>query len=157
VIVEINAKVPLWGKAGNIVLEDTMENSLEGDINEAEVQYVKLKAKITNDFPIDAKVQIYLADENYMIIDSLFSADQVAFITSSTVNADGDLVKAGVYDKTIEVNKAKFEKLIDAPHLIIKGSLATSEASTKDVKFKSTYKLDVKIGLQTKLDVKVNL
>jgi hypothetical protein len=157
VIVEINAKIPLWGKAGNIVLEDTMENSLEGDIEEVEVQYVKLKAKITNDFPIDAKVQIYLADENYMITDSLFSADQVAFITSSTVDADGNLVKAGQYDKTIEVNKAKFEKLIDAPYLIIKGNLATSEASSKDVKFKSTYKLDVKIGLQTKLDVKVNL
>jgi hypothetical protein len=157
VIVEINAKIPLWGKAGNIVLEDTMDNSLEGDIDEAEVQYVKLKAKITNEFPIDAKVQIYLADENYIITDSLFTADQMAFITSSSVNDAGDLVKAGVYDKTIEVNKSKFEKLIESPYLIIRGNLATSEASSKDVKIKSGYKLDVKIGLQTKLDVKVNL
>jgi hypothetical protein len=157
VTVEINAKIPLWGKAGNIVLEDTMENSIEGDIEEAEVQYIKLKAKITNEFPIDAKVQIYLADENYMITDSLFAADQVAFVTSSSVTIDGDLVKAGEYDKTIEVNKAKFGQLIKAPFLIIRGNLATSESASKDVKIKSNYKLDVKVGLQTKLDVRVNL
>ncbi|HYG41183.1 MAG TPA: hypothetical protein VD908_21320 [Cytophagales bacterium] len=157
VAVEMKVKINLWGKASNIEISDTLENSLEQDIEDVTVESIKLKALIVNEFPIDAKVQIYFADENYVITDSLFTTDQTALVTSSTVNENGGLIEAGKYDQLIEVNKAKFERLLQAPNLIVKGNLATAEAGQKDVKIKSGYKLDVKIGLQTKLNLKVKV
>lgn len=155
VVINMHAEIPLHGRASGIELNDTTENSLSEDIDEVEIETIKLKAVIKNEFPIDAKVQIYFATSNYIITDSLFTPAQTALVIASTVDANGDIVKAGNYDQVIEVNKEKFERLLQSPNLIIKAKMETAEGGQKDVKIKSQYKLDIKLGVQTKLNIKI--
>lgn len=155
-------EIPLWGSARNILLEDTVEFSLSQDINDVEVKKALLKIGIVNQFPIDAQVQLYFTDTDYNIIDSLFTGDQKKLIQSANIDANGDLITGGegVYDEIITLENQRFENLLNADFIIIVADLATTQNSDGTyplVKFKSDYKLDVDMGVQTEFDLTLKL
>jgi len=153
--VNLNVKVPLFGKASNIILLDTVATGL-GDLKETTVASASLKTLITNQLPLDATVQFYLADANSKILDSLLTTSQTNLVRGSTVNATGDLQAPGVYDQMLTLDPTKISKLFSSKKIIIKAVLNTSRDNSGNqinVKFKSSYKINVRLGIAAKLKI----
>jgi hypothetical protein len=151
--VQLHVEIPLYGKASNIVLADTVDVSLS-DVDQSKVESAALKALVTNELPLDASLQFYLTDQNYHVLDSLLSPTQTNIVKGSSVTSSGDLQTAGVYDQLIDLDPAKVQKIFNAKKIIVKAKMNTSKDASGaqvDVKFKSTYKIDIKLGLQVKI------
>lgn len=155
--VRFRAEAPLYGSATGISLTDTLELSLGEDFEEAEVEKALLKVKISNEFPLEADVQVYFADENYQLLDSLFEEDQKKIIVACDIDAGGSLVPggAGVYDEVIIVDKARFNHLLDTKYLLVHANMSTKKTGNgyPDVRLKADYKLSVEMGIQTKFNL----
>lgn len=157
--IKIRSEVPLYGSASGIILTDTFGIDLSA-IKSSEVQTASLKAKVINELPLDATIQIYLADDKSLVTDSIFTTSQTAIVVGSKVNAIGELLSSGVYDNEIPLNQDKINKLLNAKKLIVKSVMKTvrnASGSPIDVKFKSTYKMDINIGLNTVLKINRDL
>lgn len=157
--VTFKAEIPLYGKAAGIVLADTFDIDLS-KAKDTDVESGAIRSKITNQLPLDAFIQLYLTDENTLIIDSLFTTAQTAIAKASTVNSIGELVNAGVTDTEAAIPKEKLDKLFNTKKIIVKVRMNTAkDASGKqiDVKFKSSYKMNVVFGLNAKLKLSVDL
>ncbi len=157
--VTFKAEVPLWGKATGIVLADTFAIDLTKAKN-TEVESGAIRSKINNQLPLDALIQLYITDANALIIDSLFTTAQTAIVKASTVNTQGELVSAGVTDSEATIPKEKLDKLFNAKKMIVKVKMNTAKdasGASIDVKFKSTYKMNVSFGLKAKLKLAVDL
>ncbi len=158
--VRFRAEVPLYGTASNIILSDTTDIDIS-DIESSDVESLFIKAKIVNEIPLDARFQLYLADERAVIIDSIFTNDEAEDIVApSTVNASGELASAGVYDDEIPVPSAKVNKIFQARKLILVARMHTvrnADGTYPDVKFKANYTMNVRLGLRAELKVNVDL
>lgn len=150
--VKMHVEIPLYGSASNIVLSDTANIDLSS-IQQTEIEKATLQTKITNELPMDASIQLYLVDENFVMLDSLISPSQNPLVTGSTVDANGDLKTAGSTNKSIDLESAKVTKLFQSSKLILVARLTTSggNGGSTDVKFKSQYKLTSSIALFAKL------
>jgi len=157
--VNMNVEVPLYGHASNIILADTASIDL-GSVDQSKIAKAFLKVKVSNEIPLDANVQFYLTDSNYVLIDSLLTAAQTEIIPGSKVDANGELQTAGQVDEMIEINPTKLSKVFSASKIIIKARVTTSKGSNgnlPDVKFKSQYKMNVNLGLKADLKISVGL
>jgi hypothetical protein len=157
--VTFKAEVPLYGKATGIVLADTFAIDLSKS-KSSQVESGAIRSKINNQLPLDALIQLYITDANALIIDSLFTTAQTAIVKASTVNTQGELVNAGVTDNEATIPKEKLDKLFDAKKIIVKVRMNTAKDASGnqiDVKFKSSYKMNVTFGLKAKLKLAVDL
>jgi hypothetical protein len=157
--VSLNVEVPLYGHASNINLLDTVKVDLT-DMDGSNINSAFLKTKISNELPLDAKIQLYMTDDKYKILDSLLAPSQTALIKGSTVTASGDLQSPGVFDQLIPLDKTKVDKIFIAKYIIIKAAMNTSRdanGSSPDVKFKSLYKMKVDLGLLVNLKINAEL
>ena len=77
---EVNAslELPLWGKAGFLVLLDTMTFDYLNTTLPVpeELERVIIRVNITNSFPVALYPQVYLLDENRMLLDSIFTGNE---------------------------------------------------------------------------------
>lgn len=157
--VNMSVRMPLYGYVKRIELHDTLAIGL-GDIDESTIESGALKLKAVNEIPLEANIQFYLADDNYQILDSLITPSQPMLIKSSQVNAAGDLQSPGSADVLVPIATEKLNKMFEASHILIKASMNTSQqpdGSYLPVKFRAGYKIDIKLGLQAKLKIKVKI
>jgi hypothetical protein len=155
--VKLNVEVPLWGSASGIVLKDTLDIDLS-NTESSEVSSASLKLKLINQFPLDGNVQFVLTDDKYNVIETLLLPTQTNIIKGSTVDSDGELQAAGAFLGTIDLDKARIEKLFAAKHVIIAASLQTSRNSAgaaTNVKFMADYFLSIEAGILATLKLKV--
>ncbi len=156
--IKLTAETPLYGSAKGIHLYDTLDVDIDSDINEDEVTKALMKLSIVNEFPIQAAIQIYFADENYQVVDSLFTTvDEKNIIVPSKVDASGYLISngEGKYDQLIEITGRRLTNLMDASYIILKTDMSTIKNgdSYPLVRFKADYKMYVDMGIQTKLNL----
>lgn len=153
VTVIMNVEVPLYGRASNIILADTLKLDL-GDVDSDKIEDASLKITSKNELPLSATLQLLLTDDNYNVIETLYSNPSTEVLKSSTVNAGGELVAAGENEVLINIPGAKLQKLFEASHIILRSVMNTSNSGSQDVKFKSGYTLEINAGLLVKLKIK---
>ncbi|MEI7499525.1 MAG: hypothetical protein WCK84_03660 [Bacteroidota bacterium] len=144
--VDLKLKLPLFGSISGFFIEDTVNFNF--DIP-SQAKMVEFKVRTLNHFPLDAELQIYFADQNYKILDSLFSGKNHNIIVAAPVSGPPDY---RVIDKPpIEpfifspdpFLAADLERLRQSKFLLIKAKM-------------STYKSDlVKIYVDDWLDVQM--
>lgn len=157
--VKVKAEIPLYGRASNILLSDTIQADFE-DVDDSNIESGSIITKVNNQLPLDAFIQLYLTNDQFIIYDSLFTPAQTAIVKASTVNAQGELQSPGVSDLKIDIERAKLDKLLNAKNIILRARLNTSKNSSGspvDVKFKSTYKMNVIFSIQANLKLEVDL
>lgn len=155
--VRMNVEIPFIGHASNIMIADTLDLDL-GDIENSEIESAAIKINAINMLPLDASVQLYLLDENLLVIDSLLDTinGANAIIVGAETDLTGTPTNPGVYDDEIEISNEKMNKLLEAKKIIIAATLQTAD-NPKDVKFLATDKLTIKLGLKAKVKLNVDL
>jgi len=146
--------LPLWGKAGILILTDTLIfNYLKTALPvPEELERVIIHINITNDFPVTVYPQVYLLDENHMLLDSLFAGNEkIEGATDSNNDGFADPHKLDPLD--IDLPRAKIDILNKIRFLITKGKIMTTSFPNQDVKFYLSYYLDYNIGLIAQLKI----
>lgn len=153
--VKLTAEVPLYGQASGITMLDTLKLDLSG-AEQSQVTTAALKFKATNEMPLDANIQMYLADKNYVILDSLLANNQTYLVKASTVTGAGELQAPGTSDLKVDLATDKVNKLFSSSYLILRSKLNTTKdanGNLLNVKFKTTYKLKLNVGLLATLNI----
>lgn len=155
--VTLATEVPLYGKASGIQMVDTLDIDL-GDMEESEVSTASLKFKVANEMPLDANMQIYFSDESYTVLDSLFRPNQTLVVKASHVSANGELETVGNSELVLTLDPEKITKLFNSKFLIVRCVLNTAKDENGvllNVKFKSSYRLKLNVGLLAKLNLSI--
>jgi hypothetical protein len=155
----LHVELPVYGHASNIKLYDTLDIDLS-DADRSEIVDAALKVKTTNQIPLLANMQFYLLDSTFHVMDSLLVSGQTDLIKNSQVDSNGELQSEGVVDTKIPLSKDKLQKLFHASKLVIQAVLNTSQNNNgdyPDVKFKSTYKMGIRLGLDVNAKLKIKL
>ena len=141
--VTMDVDIPMYGSVSGFSIEDTLDFALDS-INI--LQSATLRAIIENEFPVDVDVQLYFVDENFAVIDSLFSNGE-RLVQSSTIDANGDLVSATTSENDIVVSEDKLNNLMNASKIILHASLETANGGTQDAKFYTHYEMNINLGI----------
>lgn len=149
--ISVNAQLelPLWGSSKQFVLQDTFDLEFE---SVDEIVWAEFKVVTDNGFPVDAKMQLFLVDSNYNIMDSILVADQQT-VLSGLINTNGI-----VYQPTIKITRSKVyntdsmkEVLKKTRYFFLRARMNTiydQNQNQPDVKIYSYYRLHVKVGLE---------
>ncbi len=155
--VSLTAEVPLYGSAAGVTMGDTLQIDLSS-VNKSSVKTAALKIYSVNEMPLDAYMQLFLADKNYHIIDSLFTSNQTYIVKGSSVTPAGELQTATTTDVSLSLSPEKVEKIFSSSYILIRSRLNTtrdSNGALLNVKFKSSYKLKLSVGLLAQFNVTV--
>ena len=104
-----------------------------------------------NSFPVDASMQVYLTDDNYMLLDSLFQPNQLIIASGTPGPAPDFKVQSPTRKITdIRIEGDRLDHLGQTSYLIIRATLSTANAGSTVVRFYSDYELGVKLGVRAK-------
>lgn len=150
---DVEFGMPLYGMVKDFAVQDTFDFKFD-KIDEAES--LLLRTIISNEFPIDAVMQVYFTDENFVRLDSLVTGTDRIIIPAATVNFNtGELISATNKISDFSYSKARINKIVNAKNMLIKAVLNTSESGTQNVKIYDTYNLKVKIAAQVEIKKKL--
>jgi hypothetical protein len=148
--VNIEADLPLYGTASNFCLIDTVKFAISQQVNTSNVQWALFRIYTSNGFPIDVNLQIYFADSLYHKLDSLVIPNQL-ILQSGVINSAGMVISPTQHTYDATLTQQRFSNLKNTKYLLMKSVESTTGGGSKNVKIYSTYRLDVKLGLQVQL------
>lgn len=149
--VSVNLELPLEGKVGGFVLQDTIEFDLAEKIKD--VNEITFRINTSNHFPLDANVQVYFANQFNQIIDSMISTGENV-INSGIVDVATHVVthpSSKLTEVTITNERVRRIETMKTKKLIIRGKLTSFNNGTQDVKITNIDYLEVKLGMKAKV------
>jgi hypothetical protein len=142
-------KMPLVGYAHSWSLVDTVQMDI-GEERFKNVQEVLVRTLIDNGFPFSTDVQLYMADADTNVIDSVYK-DRKRQIRSASVDDNGKVTSPTTRMTSVTVDGDRKQNLLDSEHLIIEAKARTYEAhSQKEVSIYDDQMMNVKLGLKVK-------
>ena len=133
----LNIELPLQLGINGLMLEDTITPDLGSTLNVGQVQDGTLHLMVTNDYPLTAKVQLYIMDANNKITDSLVSS------TANVIPAGAigpSKPNPGVGTINFSITQAQFQELVAKKRLIIKAILNTNKNQVVKIYSNSHFK-----------------
>ncbi len=147
--VNIKFELPLVGTVSDYVLLDTLDFEFD---NTQLLDAATFRTNISNGFPVDADLQIYFADGNSKILDSLFEG-QKQIITSGSINNQGVVVQETKALMDTKIDKSGLTNIFRSSKAIIKADLSTTNNGASIVQFYDNYRIEVKLGMKATFDL----
>ena len=144
--VNMDLTLPLSLIASGMQLSDTMDFNLSNSPSSAYITSGVFNLIFDNGFPIEAEVQIYLYDEAWHLVDSLFAP--TTHIRPAPLGNDCMASGTGKTKAVIPVDQVRMDKFKLAKHAVVLSVFATASAPQCNghyIKIYSTYKLGVKL------------
>jgi hypothetical protein len=137
----IKLEVPLSLYANGLTLTDTIDFSSDASDVGKRINTGHFRLTADNGFPLSAKLQLILLDENNIVLDSLLT-DQV--IAAPPLDADFKVVNSLISDIILPVSSSTGDKLNNTKKINIKVVFDTPQAPQL-VKIYDGYKMDIKV------------
>jgi hypothetical protein len=152
--VRLELEVPLYGRAMSFTMQDTSVFELGEDVNIDDLESIDLNINALNYFPLDAKLQLYLADSNSVVFDSIFSG-QKQVITSAVPGIAPDYRVSDPihFMTTISLSDHKLQSLKKAENIIISATAQSYNQGSKLIKIYSDYKIFVELSAKGKYKI----
>jgi hypothetical protein len=167
--------LPFFGYADNFALSDTLDldleaellNAQDGNLGWEDVKKVTLRLIADNGLPIQIAGQVYFADTNNVIIDSLFQNQyeaifEAGYVDFSLPDTDPNYGKVIAFTRKITdvvLTSAQLKALSDAgsKKVILRSRANTNEASNGEVvRFYPEYELKMKLSAKIDTDININ-
>lgn len=153
-IVDTELELPLVGWADNWFIADTVSFTFEEE-NIEEIESVELRVIVDNHFPIDARMQIWLLDENYNFLDSIIPTDQ-DLIRSGVIDQDGRVTQETRTITDIPYSQARVPNLYQARYARVWADAESTDAENETVvRIFDTYYMNFRLGM--KVNANLNL
>ena len=147
--VNLNIGIPLSLISNNLTLTDTGNFNIDIGKYKNKIKSGAFNLIADNSFPFNAKVQLYLLNSQFKIVDSLFSANS---INAAPVNSNYRVVFGNRTIINIPISEFKLNELFDTKKIIVKIAFNTIP-SNNYLKIFSDYNLKIKLTADLKLDV----
>jgi uncharacterized membrane protein len=149
--VDMHIELPLEGKVGGFVLQDTLAFDLK-DIKD--IEEATFRINTWNAFPLSANIQVYFTDILYNKLDSLVTNGQ-DIITSGIINPLTNMVSSATYKLSeFSMVKSRLRKIETAKKILIRARLTTPGYSNGQIiKISNNDYLDVKLGIKVKANI----
>ena len=147
---DVEVHIPLELSLSNIVLTDTMDFDLNVNTDSTKINSLTINLAAQNGFPMGMNSQIYFVDENYTIIDSLFT---------NRLNLEPATVSNGVVDQSVNTKESinisadRMDKILEARYLIPHILFRTTDADNIQVKLYTSY--DFGLNLSALIDLEI--
>lgn len=152
-MLEAEFLLPLDLSFSEYALVDTLEFEVgEEGIDTSLVKDVVIFLSTVNELPIELGLQIFLLDESYSVIDTLFDGDPL-LLPASEVDNDGRLVSASEQKNSVNFDTEKLGTLEKTRFIQIEARMVTSGSGDQFVKFYSDYSLDFEISFYANLRI----
>ncbi len=147
------AELPFWGKSNHYIFEDTLDNPM-GDLDDLKDNIEKglLRINTLNGFPMDGILKLYLMDSLYNVQDSLLANGEFV-IRSGPVDNNGKVTSPRNTNNDIELDSTRVNILFGAKYLKVHADLTTTDNAQDNIRIYSDDALQVRIGLQVKLNL----
>ncbi len=157
--ITIDLSIPLYATVSDFTIQDTIE--IDSSISQVFefVKYASLRTNIDNGFPLEASVKFYIADENYLILDSLESADNSDILINAAIvdPTNGDVTSDGFRQADLTADEDDVNLLkIPGNKLILSANLNTANSGA-NVKIYSFHKMEIKMGVLAKIFLEADL
>lgn len=154
--VKLNAEIPLSLIANHLVLQDTIGFDLsQTNTNIAGVTDGIINLIAYNKYPIEAKVDMIIYDENWVAVDTLVN-DQM--IDAGQLNNTCKVDKSTRTKVPLYVDEARMTKLKTGRHAVIVADFSTAQNNAtcngQYLKIYSDYNLDITFTARFNYDVK---
>ena len=153
--VNFEVTLPIWIKADGFILDDTLDFNFEeqfGTDASKIIDYFRLTMDATNEMPMRVNMQLFFADENYQILDSMFVDDD--FLLPPSLNDEDMVENPAEQSKSVEFDKDRLEAIQPSKYMIIRAKVNTAGASSGEyVKFYSYYTVDFKLKMKADLTI----
>jgi len=148
-----DADLPAWFHIITFALQDTVKLILPTDTSL--VQKAEFKMLMDNAFPLYGTVQLFFADANYNILDSLVPTTN-NIIAEAPVDSTGSVTGRASAITTFVMEHNRYNAMApNVKYALIRGSLESS--GTGDVKILSSNNLIIKLAFRFTLNVSENL
>lgn len=152
-MLEAEFLLPLDLSFSEYTLEDTLEFEVgEEGVDTSFVKDLVVSVFTVNELPIELGLQVFLLDESYTVLDSIFDGDPV-FLSSSEVDNEGKLLLASEKNNSIAFHTEKLGTLEKTRYIQIEARMVTSGSGDQFVKFYSDYSLDFEISFYANLRI----
>jgi len=141
---DMDVEVQLFTSITDYIVEDTVEFELNTSASELDNLLIRLNA--VNRFPLNALVQIYFADDDYNVLDSLINDPDERILIGAPVSGPPEYkVVDSTYKMTdFEISREKLDRIVTAEYMMLKVGLSTTDNSL--VKIYNDYSLSLKVG-----------
>lgn len=159
--------VPLALQTSNFELSDTTDNPffkvnpdktigeffLGDNFKISDMDFVELLVKMNNGFPFDGNLNMYFADKNGVVLDSVVTNQ---FISSAIPDANGKTVTNTIASSAVKFTSAQLQNMKDKnlTQLIVNFHLSTYNNGSQVVKVYSDYESQISLSAKLKLKYK---
>jgi hypothetical protein len=149
---DIEASLPLYGRALGYAFRDTFDMAIEAEADEIEKASIKLFS--VNGFPVDLEGSIVFLDEND---NALFTINKNPefFFRAGEVDTDGKVVTPTENEIELVIEEKDLPKLGQVKKIGLIANFSTPSNGTKAVKFYKDDKLSIKIGARVKVKTEI--
>lgn len=147
--IRANLHLPFEGSASGISASDTLEYSLDNDIDLLES--VMLRLDVNNGFPVSFNAQITFVDENYNTVFTLFDTPTRVINGALVNNATGKVTSSVQKVTDVKLSSEKVNLLRQVKHIIVNGIVSTTDPQNTNVKLYDSYNIAIKLGIQVTL------
>lgn len=143
---DVDLKLPISGKIKDVLVRDTIPfeastESLFKNLNQA-----KFRIETNNKLPIDLKMQIYFADENNQVLDSLFQ-DSENLLSSGVINSSGRVIEPTSAVNFVTLDNEKAIGIENSKKLFVEFQLNSAQDGNETVEFYDDYYIGIKLGV----------
>ncbi len=151
-IVDVEVGLPLYGYAKNLAIQDTLDFKLD---NISDAQSLLIRTIIDNGFPLEARMQVFFTDANYVRLDSLITADPFIIPAAQITLASGELLNSSKKTSDFTYPRERINKITGTKKILVKALLNTSGTATQNIRIFNTYQLKVKLAVQAEIKIKL--
>ncbi|MCX6295687.1 MAG: hypothetical protein NTX97_06400 [Bacteroidetes bacterium] len=138
----LDMEIPLSLVANNLTLADTLALNVSPSNGTQSIHDGTITLFANNGFPFNAKLQLYLLDDNNVAVDSIFGYANT--IVEAPVNSSLRVISKKMTKITIPVSESKMDQLYHTKKAVLKVKFNTID-QPQYIKIYSEYSIDVKL------------
>ena len=126
-------------------LDETVDFS--GELDQDVVTYIQLTVKSVNELAIRMALQVFMEDENHVVIDSLFDGQGV-LLEPARIDSDGKLIEATEDENSSTFEEDEISIINDVAFLRFRAGLHSSKGEDEFVKIYASYALSYEMSVE---------
>lgn len=155
--VDMQVELPIYLRTALLEFTDTLNMDL-GSISGItdSIKTLLIHTSFENGMPFELRLQVFLMDQNYHMVDSLFTINDQPIIGSGLVNGQGKVTETVKKATDVTFTNARISALKNVRYGLVKAGVITANDGKDFVKFYSDYRLKVHINIQTQFEISQN-
>jgi len=143
--VQVSVELPFRARILDFKANDKFNINFDDFDN---VEYVEFKMVAENQIPLGVDVQVFFADENENVIDSLF-IDAENILEPAPVDANGDSNGQSEKITFMTIDAEKFEKVKNAKKLLLEAKFSTTDAiNDTKINIRDGENVNIRMGMK---------